>query len=498
MDSVKSVTQGGPERRDSPITVEKYQIQPGITEVEIIRAPDTSEIMYMVREPEISQQQGIEIRKIRDLISSLIPDLVSSSAKNAPDMERMIQSFLRERFPWISGSVKKTYEYYLNRDFNGYGIIDPIVRDPNVEDISCNGPGVPVFVFHSVYGSLKTNINFSTEIDLSSYIIRMAQLCGKPVSISSPLLDGITRDGHRVEAIYSREVSDRGPAFTMRLFRKSPFTPTELIRTGTADPFMLSYLWLMVENLNSALIAGVPGSGKTSTLNSILMFAPENTKIFSIEETRELNISHRNWVPAETRELQGRNSNGIAAYGLFDLVKVAMRQRPTYIVVGEVRGKEAYALFQAMATGHTTYSTIHADSMNSLMNRLENEPMNVPKLMISYLNIVIFVNFVKQGDKRVRRITEISEIVGIDPGSGEFTYNRVFYYDPPSDSFVFTGNSVLFSKIADQKGIGFGDILEEARNRSRLLKDLAVQKADQESTADAINSYVRNGVIKDV
>ncbi len=493
MDSVKSLPEGNQEWHGPNIIIEKYQIQPGVTEVEIVKIPETSEIMYMVREPEISQQQRNEITKLRDLISSLIPDLVSSSRKNAPDMEKMIQSFIRERFPWLSGSVKQTYEYYLNRDFSGYGVIDPIVRDPNVEDISCNGPGIPVFVFHSVYGSIRTNITFATEIDLSSYIIHMGQLCGKPVSISSPLLDGITRDGHRVEAIYSREVSDRGPAFTIRLFRESPFTPTELIRTGAADPFMLSYLWLMVENLNSALIVGVPGSGKTSTLNSILMFAPENTKIFSIEETRELNLSHENWVPAETRELQGRNPNGISAYGLFDLVKVAMRQRPTYIVVGEVRGKEVYALFQAMATGHTTYSTIHADSMHSLMNRLENEPMNVPKLMISYLNIVIFVNFVKHGEKRVRRITEISEIVGIDPESGEFTYNRAFYYDPSSDSFVFTGNSVLFSKIADQKGIGFDDILDEARKRSRVLEELAIQGADQGKTAAAISSYIRKG-----
>jgi Type IV secretory pathway, VirB11 components, and related ATPases involved in archaeal flagella biosynthesis len=171
MDSVKSLPEGSQEWHGPNVTIEKYQIQPGVTEVEIVKLPETSEIMYMVREPEISQQQRNEITKLRDLISSLIPYLVSSSRKNAPDMEKMIQSFIRERFPWLSGSVKQTYEYYLNRDFSGYGVIDPIVRDPNVEDISCNGPGIPVFLFHSVYGSIRTNITFATEIDLSSYII---------------------------------------------------------------------------------------------------------------------------------------------------------------------------------------------------------------------------------------------------------------------------------------------------------------------------------------
>ncbi len=493
MDSGRSPSEGNQEWHGPNITIEKYQIQSGLTEVEIVKLPDTSETMYLVREPDVSKSQFNEIQKLKEMISSFIPDLAGSSRKNAPDMEKLIQSFIRERMPWLSGMVKQTYEYYLNRDFNGYGVIDPIVRDRNVEDISCNGPGLPVYVFHKVYGSIMTNVSFGSDIDLSSFIIRLAQLCGKPVSISSPLLDGITRDGHRVEAIYSREVSDRGPAFTIRLFRESPFTPTELIRTGTADSFMLSYLWLMVENLNSALIVGVPGSGKTSTLNSILMFAPENTKIFSIEETRELNLSHENWVPAETRELQRKGREGISTFGLFDLVKVAMRQRPTYIVVGEVRGKEVYALFQAMATGHTTYSTIHADSMHSLMNRLENEPMNVPKLMISYLNIVIFVNFVKRGEKRVRRITEIDEITGIEPASGEFTYNRAFYYDSASDTSVFTGNSVLFTRLAEQKGLSFGDVLSEAKARSRVLDELAELGADQDRTSRAITSYIRKG-----
>lgn len=470
--------------------IEEYLIGAGPTRVQIMKSAANSEIYYRMLEPPLQPGQSEEIMRLKAMISNFIPDLAGSSRQDVIDMERLIQSFMMERMPWIKGELKTKYLYYLNRDFNGYGIIDPIVRDVNIEDISCNAPGIPLFVFHNRYGSIVTDVSFKDSKDLSSYIVRLAQMCGKSVSVNSPLLDGITRDGHRVEAIYSTEISDRGPAFTLRLFRESPFTPTELIKYGTANPEMMGYLWLMVENLNSALIVGAPGSGKTSTLNSILMFAPQNTKIFSIEETRELNLSHQNWVAAETREIERKSLEGVASFGLFDLVKVAMRQRPTYIVVGEVRGREIYALFQAMATGHTTYSTIHADSMESLMNRLENEPMNVPKLMISYLNIVVFINFVKKGDKPVRRITEIDEITGIDPKGEEVTYNRVYYYDPSKDAFIFTGNSVMLSRIAESRDTSFSDVLEEIGARGRFLEKLTGEQNDVRQISSILSRYM--------
>ena len=209
-------------------------------------------------------------------------------------------------------------------------------------------------------------------------------------------------------------------------------------------------------------------------MNSILLFAPANTKIFSIEETRELKIPHENWVAAETR---GKNTiegqKGVERLNMYDLVSMAMRQRPTYIVVGEVRGKETYALFQAMATGHTTYSTIHADSMESLLNRLENEPMNIPRVLVSYLNIVIFINFVRLQGQMVRRVTEVDEIIGIDGKTDEILYNRVFRYDPTNDTFHYAGSSKLYDRIAERRGVTHSSLLEEVRRRSALLSNLS-------------------------
>ncbi len=454
--------------------LQEYSLNLDFAKAEIVRTHENSEIKYFVKEPVLESKETMEFFSLRAEINNLLPDILGSVKGESLNLETIISSFVKQRRPWIKGGQYEKILYYLIRDFRGYGLIDPIVRDEKVEDISCDGPEMPIFVYHKEFGSIKTNISFPNTEALDSYIIRLAQISGKSVSINSPILDSITRDGHRVQAVYGSEVSSRGPVFTLRLFRERPFTPIDLIRSRTASPELMTYLWFMVEGLNSALIVGAPGSGKTSTLNSMLLFAPINTKVYSIEETRELNIPHENWVAAETR---GKNTvagqKGVERLDTFDLVTVAMRQRPTYLVVGEVRGKETYALFQAMATGHTTYATIHADSMESLLNRLENEPMNIPRVLVSYLNIVIFINFVRLDGRLVRRITEVDEIVGIDGKTDEILYNRVFKYDPETDSFEYTGTSRLYDRIMEQRSYNRREFEKEIAERRELLKQQA-------------------------
>lgn len=458
--------------------LQEYAVNSEAARIVIVKSRKNSEVTYRVAEPRLERNELDEFFALKEEIGDFLPDMLGASNEKEFDLERILVSFLSRRRPWIKGASFNRVNYYLIRDFKGYGIIDAIVRDENVEDISCDGPEMPIFVYHKEYGSIRTNISFPTTENLDSYIIRLAQISGKSISINSPILDSITRDGHRVQAVYGSEISSRGPVFTLRLFRERPFTPVDIIRSGTADPELMAYLWLLVEGLNSALIVGAPGAGKTSTLNSMLLFAPNNTKIFSIEETRELNIPHENWVAAETR---GKNSSaeqsGVERLDMFDLVSMAMRQRPTYIVVGEVRGKETYALFQAMATGHTTYSTIHADSMESLLNRLENEPMNIPRVLVSYLNVVIFINFIRVGGRLVRRITEVDEIVGIDGRTNEILYNRVFTYDPQTDTFRYGGFSRLYDRVAEQRNTGHDEIEGEIRLRAEMLKEMAGEKS---------------------
>lgn len=471
----RDAQRSGPSPQDAgPEILSEYDLNVGFARVEIIRDPERSEIIYSVNEPNLDHKETEEFLSLRNEINDLLPDILGSVRDTRIDLETIISSFVRQRRPWLKGDSFEKVQYYLVRDFRGYGIIDAIVRDQLVEDVSCDGPELPIFVYHKEYGSIKTNISFPGTDSLDSYIVRLAQISSKSVSINSPILDAITRDGHRVQAVYGSEVSSRGPVFTLRLFRERPFTPVDLIRSGTASPELMTYLWFMVEGLDSALIVGAPGAGKTSTLNSLLLFASVNTKIYSIEETRELNIPHENWIAAETRGKIGiEDQKGVEKIDMFDLVSIAMRQRPTYIVVGEVRGRETYALFQAMATGHTTYSTIHADSMESLLNRLENEPMNIPRVLVSYLNIVIFINFVRLDGKMVRRITEVDEVIGIDGKSNDILYNRVFKYNPQTDTFDFTGSSSLYDRIIEQRGMKPEDFFKQVTRRTELISELA-------------------------
>lgn len=473
---MSDVNSPGPESSGSSgdKLLQEYSLNMDYAKAEIVRSFENSEIIYRVREPSLSSTETQEFFNLKNEINSFLPDILGQIKGGPYDLEFIIGSFVRQRRPWLKGSQYEKILYYLIRDYRGYGLIDPMVRDQNIEDISCDGPGMPIFVYHKEFGSIKTNTSFPNTEALDSYIIRLAQISGKSVSINTPILDSITRDGHRVQAVYGSEVSSRGPVLTLRLFRERPFTPVDLIRSGTASPELMSYLWFMVEGLNSALIVGAPGAGKTSTLNSVLLFAPTNTKVFSIEETRELNIPHENWIAAETR---GKNTvagqKGVETLDTFDLVTMAMRQRPTYIVVGEVRGKETYALFQAMATGHTTYSTIHADSMESLLNRLENEPMNIPRVLVSYLNIVVFINFVRLEGRMVRRITEVDEIIGIDGKTNEILYNRVFKYNPAADEYEYSGSSKLYDRIMEQRSFNQSQFEKEVKARTTLLRQQA-------------------------
>lgn len=485
---ISNDTIGHSESGDNDEVLQEYSLNLDYAKAQITRISENSEIIYRVVEPTLTSKETQEFFAIKSEINDLLPDILGQMTGNTLDLEFIIGSFVHQRRPWLKGERYDKLLYYLIRDFRGYGVIDPLVRDQDIEDISCDGPEMPIFIYHKEYGSIKTTVSFQTSEALDSFIIRLAQISGKSVSINSPILDSITKDGHRVQAVYGSEVSSRGPVFTLRLFRERPFTPVDLIRSGTASPELMTYLWFMIEGLNSALIVGAPGAGKTSTLNSALIFAPGNTKIFSIEETRELNIPHENWVAAETRRKNAVSSQkGVEKLDTFDLVTMAMRQRPTYIVVGEVRGKETYALFQAMATGHTTYATIHADSMESLLNRLENEPMNIPRVLVSYLNIVIFINFVRLKGKMVRRITEVDEIVGIDGKSNEILYNRVFRYNPESDDYIFAGSSRLYDRIMEQRSFNRTEFAKEIDARSAMLREMVESgTTDNEDIAEKI------------
>jgi archaeal flagellar protein FlaI len=428
---------------------------------------------YHVLEPLLRDDEANVLEFLRKkLLEHLTVSLDEINTDPHEFLRDEVNKILMDHEIQMDDLVHKKFMYYITRWFLGFDVIDPLMKDPHIEDISCDGAKTPVFVHHRDFGSLETNIIFKDEDSLSKFVVRIAQKCGKHISVANPMLDATMPDGSRIQMTLSGEITTKGSTFTIRRFKADPITPVDLIGYNTMSPMVLAYLWMVVQNGANALIAGGTASGKTSTLNAICLFIPRESKIVSIEETREINLPHPNWIPGVTRSGLGEvlNNQSIGEIDLYDLMKAALRQRPEYILVGEIRGKEAYVLFQAMATGHTTYSTVHADSMSSLIHRLEGKPINIPRLMLSSLNIVILQGIVKKKDSTVRRCKEIVEFITVDNETQEVLTNSVFKWDPHQDTFVYSGKSYLLERLREQLDLSHEEMKKEIENRESILK----------------------------
>ena len=337
------------------------------------------------------------------------------------------------------------------------------MQDPALEDLSCNGHGLPVFIFHRTYGSLPTSIIF-TESELDQFVLKLAQKANKQMSLSNPMVDATLPDGARIQITYSEVVSTKGSSFTIRKFRAEPMTPLDLIRFGTYDAQTLAFLWLAIEHRKSILVVGGTASGKTSTMNAVSLFIPQNAKVVSLEDTREIQLPHRNWLPTQTRELHAEGIKG--DIDLFSLLKACMRQRPEYIIVGEVRGREAQTLFQAMNSGHSTLSTIHAGSVFEAINRLTHDPINVPPVMFQALDLVVVQAIYTIGKTRIRRCLSIHEIEVTK--HGEIDAIPLFEWDIQHDTFKRISHK---SKVLDEIAFHCGWDAEEREHQLKKREE---------------------------
>jgi len=432
--------------------------------------------LYYVVEPDISPAEQDDLDQIIDV---LIRAFNISKENLDEDQEEFLKQATNDIINAYNLSVKNSnadkIHYYIKRDLLGYGKMDVMMHDANIEDVSCDGPGVELYVYHRRYESMRTNIVWTDEMELEQYIIRLAQRCGKHISVAEPLLDSTLMDGSRIVMTLGREVSTRGSTFTIRRFRDEPFTPVDLLDYKTFDAMQIAFLWLCIQYGMSMLFVGGTASGKTTSLNACALFMPWQHKIVSIEETRELNLPHPNWIPGVTRQGFGGESAGsggktLGEVDMYDLLRAALRERPEYIIVGEIRGAEAYVLFQAMATGHTTYSTFHADSVQSLVHRLENKPIDTPRVMIPALDAISIQVQTRVGGKRVRRAKAIVEIIGIDPNSKELLSNEVFRWVPAKDEMEFSGKSYMLEKIMMKANLNRVEVMDEMKRRQLVIE----------------------------
>src|SRR5512136_2047283 len=457
----------------------------------------TSEFLLNVIEPSLTETEQELLTLIKETLEKTLDyDWDKLTVMNKKTyLEKSVDSYIESRGIRIEPISKDKITYFISRDFVGYGPVDTLMDDERIEDVSCDGVGIPLFVFHNKFESIKTNLIFNDENTLNSFVINLGQRCGKQLSVSNPILDGTTPEGHRVQATYAREVTTRGASFTIRRFKEKPFTPVELIKYGTASPEIVAYLWLSVEHGESAIICGGTASGKTATLNAMSLFIPPGAKVVTMEDTREINLPHENWIPGTTRSGVGeRGVDGKAAgeIDMYDLVRAALRQRPNYIIVGEVRGKETYTMFQAMATGHTTFSTMHADSVKGMVNRLENPPINCPRILLTALRNVIIQTHARVGMDMVRRIKQLIEIVGFEPETNELISNTVYEWDQASDKFIFKGHSFLFDKIMEMKNLTHEELLQEFERRVDIVRYMVSKDiADHREIWGLIREYYK-------
>ena len=449
--------------------------------VRIILNHDTNEYIYSVIEPDLTKREENALNFIVETLGRVL-DYDEKIMQLKKERRVAIENIMREKVKEIfedysmelDESSKEKIEYYIVRDFAGYGKIEVIMHDEAIEDVSCDGPEIPLFLYHREYGSIKSNVTYDTDDELEGFVISLAQRSGRVISIADPILDATLPDGSRLNCTLGREVTTRGSSYTIRKFTTDPLTMIDLIRFNTLSYEMGAHLWFACQYGESIISAGGTASGKTSTMNAIALFIPPACKVISIEDTREINLPHENWIAGITRG--GAEAENPGDIDMFDLLKAALRQRPEYVLVGEVRGKETMTMFQAMATGHITYSTMHADSVKSIVHRLENPPINIPRVLLNALNLVIIHHILRVRDKtdgklkRVRRVTELVEIVGLEPLTLEIITNRVYQWNPSTDDFQYTGHSKLYEKIMDLEDMTADMVLVEIQRRADILR----------------------------
>lgn len=482
--------------------VRRYWVRPPYAYVSIVYNERQNDYRYVVVEPELDESERAIFDELKERLDTvLLLEDVEEKEEYEEEVEMKLEK-LETRMIELSQEYDidindETFHrlmYFVEREYVYYNKIDPLINDPNVEDISCDGEGKYIFVFHSDYKDIITNVKFEKD-ELRSFIQELAQRSGEHISAADPMVDASLPDGSRAQMTLGSEVTTKGSTFTIRLFEDIPFTPVDLLDYDTFSNTQMAYLWTAIEHNKSLIFAGGTASGKTTSMNAVSMFIPPKAKVITIEDTREISLPQENWIPGTTREGVGGEEGG-DDIDMYELLRAALRQRPEYIVVGEIRGQEAETLFQAMNTGHTTYSTMHAETVDAAIGRLTNPPIEVPKQMITALDIICIQNQIRFTDdegnaKNVRRNEETREIVGLRD-NGQFQNRRPFQWDAETDTFIQSlEDSYVLSRISEENGWTPEQKREELKEREEVLEYMVEQNIREfEYVTNIIQAYM--------
>lgn len=433
---------------------------------------------YNVFKQKYSSEEKLLLSELRENLVDLAISSDESLQVNEDKLLNDIKNFLFAKLANNSQNNTISNEYLDNlarklfQDLVGYGEIDPLIRDDNLEEIMVIGIDKPVFVYHREYGMMKTNILFKDAGEVMNLIDSIARQINRRIDQESPILDGRLPDGSRVNATIP-PISADGPSMTIRKFKRDPLTIIDLINSKTISVELAAFFWLCFDGLGvksaNAIISGGTSSGKTTTLNALSSFINPKERIITIEDTLELQIPHEHVIRMETRPPNVENRGELT---MNDLVKNSLRQRPDRIIVGEVRGSEAITLFTALNTGHSGFGTLHSNDARETITRLTNAPMSVPNIMISAIDFIIMQNRIYRSDGvSFRRISEVAEVSGIE--EGVIQLNKIFEWDPQSDTIKNVGiTSKTLTKIANVSGNSLNSLYDEIKNREIVLQHM--------------------------
>lgn len=436
---------------------------------------------YNVFKQKYSFEEKLLLSELRENLVDLAISSDESLQVNEDKLLNDIKNFLFAKLANNSQNNAISNEYLDNlarklfQDLVGYGEIDPLIRDDNLEEIMVIGIDKPVFVYHREYGMMKTNILFKDAGEVMNLIDSIARQINRRIDQESPILDGRLPDGSRVNATIP-PISADGPSMTIRKFKRDPLTIIDLINSKTISVELAAFFWLCFDGLGvksaNAIISGGTSSGKTTTLNALSSFINPKERIITIEDTLELQIPHEHVIRMETRPPNVENRGELT---MNDLVKNSLRQRPDRIIVGEVRGSEAITLFTALNTGHSGFGTLHSNDARETITRLTNAPMSVPNIMISAIDFIIMQNRIYRSDGvSFRRISEVAEVSGIE--EGVIQLNKIFEWDPQSDTIKNVGiTSKTLTEIANVSGNSLNSLYDEIKNREIVLQHMVDQ-----------------------
>ncbi len=457
-----------------------YKIGNGHIHIDALRS------RYISIEHKLDMEEKEKLRIIKDNILEKASH--EESVETKEDLVRILEKLFDLSVEVVSGKNKKAkktggrlqvtqkeydiLKYYINRDIVGYGPIEPLIMDPYIEDIHLIGTG-KVRVSHKAFQyGLETNVRFDDEVSLNDFFISMSERMGRPVSASKPIVDGTMPDGSRINMIYSNDISARGSSCTIRKFSAEPISPIQLVKFGTFSPEFVAYIWLCLENKMNVILSGETASGKTTALNAILSFIDHRGKIYSVEDTPEVKPPQKGWQRCVTRESGPEE----ARVTMFDLLRAALRSRPDYIVIGEIRGEEGRVAFQCMQTGIPVIATFHASNATKFIQRMTGAPINIPIGFIDNVNVIIFQSAVNVNRRFLRRVTGVEEFMGYSKEDGGVLTRNVFKWDSATDKLYFRGNNnsyILEKRIAAEHGYTEPkEIYKDLRQREKIIQKM--------------------------